>query len=67
MTIANETNKRNWPDNIDKTKAAIQSIVFIFPKGFKLFPANILPFCLSCNYFPKLSIIPTNWSPTNRA
>ena len=43
------------------------SIVFIFPKGFKLFPAKILPFSFPCNYFPRLSIIPTNWSPTNRA
>lgn len=43
------------------------SIVFIFPKGFKLFPAKILPFSFPCNYFPKLSIIPTNLSPTNLA
>ena len=38
-----------------------------FRKVLSWYPAKIRPFCLPCNYFPKLSIIPTNWSPTNRA
>ena len=67
MATAKKTMPKSKTPNIVKIIPSIRINVFIFPKGFKLFPAKILPFSFPCNYFPRLSIIPTNWSPTNRA